>query len=43
MWIHIAKAGDKLYQDGKEVKKIAYPGEIIDIVIKSNCVWVKFI
>ena len=43
MRIHVAKCGDKLYQDGKEVKKIVYPGNIVDITIKENGVWIKFI
>lgn len=43
MWIQISKCDNKLYQDGKVVKEIKLPNNIIvDIVERSPGVfWIK--
>ena len=43
MWIHISKRDNKLYQDGKEVKEIKLPNNIIVDIVERNlgAIWIK--
>ena len=41
MWYHLAKSGNKLYQDRKEVSQFKIDGMILDFT--RNVLWLKVV